>query len=485
MAPPFAHGPAHATPAHAPFPVVSETTDISPAPTPAPLPVPPAPAPAPPLRLPGYAAPPVAPSPSPFAPPVAPTPAYDEEIAIDPRSAREGRRLRSGSAGTAQGGFLSRRINQVTLGVGVLVVLMLGWKAVRDSGGEGGEAPRASGGASPVAPAGVPGEPGATVAATVAATGAATGAATEAVAALTPAQVETLGAHMATGMVAFKERRHVEARRAFQQALEVDAANPDARRMSYLVSEALLLDAMRDVLVARNASDAQRRAAKDAALAAVEGFGGGDADPVREALVKAEALNPADSELAAATERLEKKVSASAAAAGVRREEKRRASLAELLAAGQRDFDRGEYAKAIATWNRLLEQDSTRSTQEYYQAEEQIRLAKDRAKSETKRAYADGITAFRAGEYMTARARLEEVVAVDPFNETAAQKLKECQTRLREQASAVFKEARVLEEEVRQPDKAIAAYQRVITLVRDPGDSLHQKAQARLDALLR
>jgi tetratricopeptide (TPR) repeat protein len=290
---------------------------------------------------------------------------------------------------------------------------------------------------------------------------------------------------MATGMAAFKERKHVEARRAFQQALEVDASNPDARRMAYLVSEALLLDAMRDVLVARNASDAQRREAKDAALSAVQAFAGGDADPVREALTKAEALNPGDAELAAATEQFERKVSASAAAAGARREEKRRASLADLLAAGQRDFDRGEYAKAIATWNRLLEQDSTRSTQEYYQAEEQIRLAKDRAKSETKRAYADGITAFRAGEYMTARARLEEVVAVDPFNETAAQRLKECQTRLREQASSVFKEARVLEEEVRQPDKAIAAYQRVITLVRDPSDSLHQKAQARLDALLR
>jgi tetratricopeptide (TPR) repeat protein len=481
--------------------VTPETTDISPAPPLAPAPVapaarpvasapPPAYAPAPSVApLGGYAAPPPAPA---HLPAQAPSSlgahgqpdrwsgSPDEEIAIDPRSAREGRRLRSSGQGGAQGGFLSRRINQVTLGFAALVVLMLGWKALRDPGNGQGDAPEVAAASAPRE------EPGpAASAAPTAGAGVDPSAAGVGTVPLTPAQVETLGAHMATGMAAFKERRHVEARRAFQQALEVDASNADARRMAYLVSEALLLDAMRDVLVSRNASDAQRRAAKDGALAAVEAFGGGDADPAREALAKAEALNPGDPDLAAATGRLEQKVSASAVAAGARREEKRRASLAELLAAGQRDFDRGDYAKAIGTWNRLLEQDSTRSTQEYYQAEEQIRLAKDRAKAETKRAYADGITAFRAGEYMTARARLEEVVAVDPFNETASQKLRECQTRLREQASAVFKEARVLEEEVRQPDKAIAAYQRVITLVRDPGDSLQQKAQTRLDALLR
>lgn len=55
--------------------------------------------------------------------------------------------------------------------------------------------------------------------------------------------------------------------------------------------------------------------------------------------------------------------------------------------------------------------------------------------------------------------------------------------RLREQASEIYKEARVLED-INQVDKALGLYQRVLTFVDDAGDPLSVKAQGRINALL-
>ena len=396
-----------------------------------------------------------------------------DEIAVDVARVKA-REVRFGNDPSGGGGFLSRRINQVTLGTALLVVLMLGFKAVRDAGGsapastsEGAEAPTVTGSA-PVA------QPGASTAGA-------------GMAAIDPALAEDVRVQMAAGMKAFAEGRYVEATGAFYKATSLDPTSVDARRMGYVACEALVLDTMRAGMVARNASEAERASAKSAALAAVDAFtrGAGDADTARSALEKALSLNANDAELLDAEGRLGDRIAASAQAAGARREEKRRASLADLVAAGKREFDKGNYGKAVAQWQQVLEGDATRATPEYYEAEEQIRLAKDRARADSKRAWSEGMSAFKSGDMLTARSRLREVVRTDPFNDAASQKLGEAQARLREQASALFKEARVLEEEANQPEKALALYQRVLNYVDNADDSLYQKADARMKAILR
>ncbi|MEN9787251.1 MAG: hypothetical protein RLZZ299_2515, partial [Pseudomonadota bacterium] len=442
-----------------------------PAPAPAPAPAPPAAAPSRAPAPPGAAPLPAAPSGRAAFPAVAPPSGgggfAGVEIDVDPSRVK----ARAGPAFKAPGqdGFFSRRINQVSVGLLGLVALMLLYKGVRDLSADspGGaakaslDAPAAE--ARPAAPA-------------------ASGGATPGLDAATAEQVAVL---MAEGVKALGERRTRDAATAFYKVIALDPANVDAERMGYVACEAIAMDTMAEALKARNASEAERSGARNAALALVaqtarDASRIGDA---KAAVEKALALNPGDPDLVAAQGTLEQRAAAAVRGAAVARETKRRASLAEMLAAGQRDFDRGQYARAVEKWTQLMAADATRSAPETYQAEESIRQAKDRMKTESKRALSAGLAAVKQGDLLTGRSQLGEAVRIDPFNESAAQRLEDVRARLREQASSMYKEARVLEE-ARQVDKALGLYQKVLTYVGDANDPLAQKAQGRMNVLM-
>jgi TolA-binding protein len=131
----------------------------------------------------------------------------------------------------------------------------------------------------------------------------------------------------------------------------------------------------------------------------------------------------------------------------------------------------------------VVAQDVTRSTPQYYQAEEGIRAAKDRMSEQGKKSYQAALQAMKSGDMLTARTQLQATVRVDPYNDGAQAKLREVKQRLKDQASDVYKEARA-NEEIRQTEKALALYQKVITYVGDESDPLAQKAQQRMNALL-
>ena len=375
------------------------------------------------------------------------------------------------AASSGGGGFFSRRINQVSVGVLGAAMLLVGFKMVKDMF------------------AGVPGTadaPAAVDAAGAPPAVSSVASASPTTSALSPADQEAVTALMAEGIKALQERRTTDAATAFYKVLAVDPANADAERMGYVACEALAVDTMHAALKARKASETERAAAKATALERVAAASkdGSQIESARAALEAALALNTNDADLLAAQESLDQRTASVAHGAAVAREEKRRASLADRLAAGQREFDRGSYAAAVQTWEGVMAADATRAAPEYYQAEEQIRLAKDRMKTESKRALSAGLSAAKQGDLLSARSQLAEVVRIDPYNETAAAKLAEVKSRLREQASSMFKEARVLEEEAHQFDKALALYQKVLNYVGDPGDPLAQKAQTRMNSLL-
>jgi hypothetical protein len=383
--------------------------------------------------------------------------------------ARKGPAYAAGSV-AGGGGFLSRRINQVSVGILGVAMLLVGIKMVKDMFAD------------------VPGSADASAAevpATVAPEGTTTAAPSTA-SALSPADQEAVTVLMADGIKALQERRATDAATAFYKVLAIDPANADAERMGYVACEALAIDTMHAALKARKASEAERAAAKATALERVAAAAkdGSQIDAARTAVESALALNANDPDLIAAQESLDQRQASVAHGAAVAREEKRRASLADRVAAGQREFDRGNYAAAVQAWEGVMAADATRAAPEYYQAEEQIRLAKDRMKTESKRALSAGLAAAKQGDLLSARNQLAEVVRIDPYNESAATKLAEVKAKLREQASSMFKEARVLEEEAHQFDKALALYQKVLTYVGDPSDPLAQKAQTRMNSLL-
>src|SRR5262245_19023475 len=118
---------------------------------------------------------------------------------------------------------------------------------------------------------------------------------------------------------------------------------------------------MREALEARTASEAQRAAAKSAALAQVTAA---LTDPAlipdaRLAVEQALTLNADDAELNAALESLDQRQSAVNRGAAERRETQKRASLAEMFAEGEKQFDKGNYAKAVSVWESLLAADPT------------------------------------------------------------------------------------------------------------------------------
>jgi hypothetical protein len=290
---------------------------------------------------------------------------------------------------------------------------------------------------------------------------------------------------MAEGMRLLSAGHQFEAATQFYKVLQIDPGNRDAERMGYVACELIAIQRMRDALEVRTASEAQRADAKRAALdkanaAPADATAIADA---RTAVEQALAMNPGDADLTAAIDALKQRQGAIARGAAERRETQKRASLAEQLDAGQHKFDAGDYAGAVKTWEALLASDPTRSQPQYYQAEESIRNAKDRMKSDSRKAYAAGLAAAKSGDLLTARTQLAETVRIDPYNDAAAAKLAEVRQMLKEKASDIYKEARV-REDLNQTDEALALYHKALTYVDDPSDPLAQKAQGRMNALL-
>lgn len=434
-------------------------------------------------------------------------PAGVTELQIDPDRAPRSRTLARGTR-RRNTGFFSRPINQVSLGIVAITFVLVGGKVATEMVGA---FIRPS---TPVAAA-VSASPAPTPASTTTTTGSAEngGVATSSVSATTvvaggassnplagantpapsataqpldAAAQATVDDSMADGMKSFSEARYFDAAAAFYRVLEVAPTHRDARRMGYVACEFITFAEVRTALVARTTTDATKADAKSKALAAVGLAQTGDL-PVanaRELVDTALALAPTDVELVAAVETLNTREAQVARAVSVGRAEARTRSLDSMLAQGQSELERSQYSKAVRSFEGVLAADPSRASPQYYAAEEGIRTAKDRMKADSKSAWSEANTAMKAGDWVTARARLRQVLTVDPYNESASIKLAEAQKRLREQASEVYKEARVMEE-IQQTDKALAAYQKVLRYVDDAKDPLAQKAQQRMDALLR
>lgn len=426
------------------------------------------------------APPPSAPGPLPpgpvrhasHAPPVA------EEIEVDPSRSKARRGPRVSRAGS---GFFSRPINQISIGVlavtGVLICGKVGSTALSYA------VRSATSGAATATttPAAAP-SPATPTAAAPSTTGATAGEAAP-LDATTRAMVE---AGMAEGMLRFSEAKYFEAAAAFYRVLQVDPHNRDARRMGFVACEFITLSEVRAALVARTTSDAARQEATASALAAVEQALAGSlpAASAQAALDAALSLSPGDPALVDAQARLSAKTAAVARAVSAGKAEARAKSLDAMLAQGKSELERGKYSQAVKSFEAVMAADPGRSTPQYYQAEEGVRAAKDRMKADSKAAWAEANAAMKSGDWLGARTLLEKVLRVDPYNDAAAAKLAEVRKRLREEASDIYKEARVLED-IQQTEKAIALYQKVIRYVDDDDDALSRKAKDRMDALLR
>ncbi len=412
-----------------------------------------------------------------------------EEIEIDPSKSRVRRGPKVARRG---GGFFSRPINQISIGVLAVTAVLICGKAgstglsylVR-SASQGGATTAASAPANPSASTTGSGTSSAGNAAPAGRTpsASAAGPASTELDATTRAIVE---AGMAEGMLRFSEAKYFEAAAAFYRVLQADPHNRDARRMGFVACEFITLSEVREALVARTTTAAAREEATAAALAAVDQALAGEL-PTAQAqatLDAALALSPDDPALRDAQARLSAKSAAVARAVSAGKAEAKTKSLDALLAQGKSELERGKYSQAVKSFEAVMAADPARSSPQYYQAEEGVRAAKDRMKADSKATWTEANAAMKSGDWLGARSLLEKVLRVDPYNDQASVKLADVRKRLRDEASDIYKEARVLED-IQQTEKAIALYQKVIRYVDDDNDALARKAKDRMDALLR
>jgi pSer/pThr/pTyr-binding forkhead associated (FHA) protein len=388
-------------------------------------------------------------------------------------------------------GFFSRPINQLSFGILALAMMLIGakiaWEIVapflnRETTAAAEAAPAAPAPTSAPALIAAPTQP---TPASAPPTPSAPVPAPTVRAQLDPVHTQEVNALMAEGMRLFTEGKQFEAAAQFYKVQQVDPGNPDAERMGYVACEFIAVQHIFDGLQARSTTALEHTNAKAAALAAVT-LALADASHMTEArrlLDAADVHLPGDPDLLAAREQLDGRKAAVARNVAARAEEKKKASLSDMFAAGQREFDRNNLTKAVSAWEAVLDADPTRASPQYYQAEAGIRSAKDKMKADSKKSYAAGLSALKANDLVTARKELAATVRIDPYNDGAATRLAEARKRLKEQASEVYKEARVLED-INQSEKAIGLYQKVLTYVDDPSDPLASKAQTRINTLL-
>ena len=408
------------------------------------------------------------------APPV--SVAAPTELELNP-SRRQTRSL-SRARAVGGGGFFSRPINRISAGLLVFTCVLVGGKVGSNMIGSFFRPSRESVAADAVAPPAGASTPAATLPKS-----AVPDALTEPLAAVDSAVTDPV---MAEGMKYFAEVRYLEAAGAFHRVLKIDPSHRDAKRMGYAACEFITLAEVRGALVLRTTSDAARAEAKSAGLSALARALSGD-QPVPDARVAVAAalvVAPNDPELVSALAALDAKQASFARAATAGRVAAHSRDLEAKVVAAQGDLDRGEFGKAAKGFEAVIAADPSRASAQFYQAEEGLRTARDKMKSATKSAWVEANTAMKVGDWLTARKRLEEVVKINPFDETASVKLADARKKLRADASGIYKEARQLED-LGQVERAISLYHKVQLYVGDAGDALSQKAQGRMDGLLR
>lgn len=291
---------------------------------------------------------------------------------------------------------------------------------------------------------------------------------------------------MQEGIGLFMDEEYYAATSRFLQILKMDPGHEDAERMGYVACEFIAIQAMQDVVEQAAASEADKKVARQEALAmgkaALDGKANlGDArDAVRQAL----RLNPDDEDLAALSKQLQRRSGVVARAATDRQHARLAESIGPMYEDAKAALDRGDWSSALSGFEGVKSADPGRSTPYYYQAEEGISDVKSRMRRAAAEPYKHAMASMSRGDNLTARSKLKETLRLDPYHAAAKQKLSEVQARLESEASDKYKEARVLES-ANQVERALSLYSQVQKLVGDKNHELHKLAQQRIDALLR
>ena len=119
------------------------------------------------------------------------------------------------------------------------------------------------------------------------------------------------------------------------------------------------------------------------------------------------------------------------------------------------------------------------------QAEEGLERAKNKRRSEARRHYSEGtryMNSADAADLRRARKSFRQALAIDPEYAAAKTKLNSVMSRLRSKAKEEYDRGKVMRQ-ASQYELARLHFQKVLTLLDDPSDSLYRRAQEEINSM--
>jgi pSer/pThr/pTyr-binding forkhead associated (FHA) protein/tetratricopeptide (TPR) repeat protein len=281
---------------------------------------------------------------------------------------------------------------------------------------------------------------------------------------------------------------------AFQKYFEVSAIDPSsetARREQVRACEMVAVSRLKGKVSADEATVEQKRAALEAGIAAAEtalsrrqGIGG-----CQEALKKVregKALNPGNERLEELETKLRGRISYLVSEGKKRTKETIAAEMRPLIASGSRNYTAGRYANAIADFERALSKDPNRANIDLVQqAEDGLERAKNKRRGEARRHYQEAARYFNStdsADLRRARTSLRQALGIDPEFTSASTKLNAVTRELRARAKEEYDKGKVMLS-ASQYERARLHFQKVISLLDDPSDSMYQKAREAINSM--
>ncbi len=364
------------------------------------------------------------------------------------------------SAGPRAGGFMRNHIGKLTAGIAIAAMLVVAIKFVGNTMVDGPTlGPRDRDPEAPPPPTVIAGKG--------------------------QASQETIDAMLGEANAHFAGRRYLDAARGYAAVHQLNPANATATKMGYHATEFMVVQAMFDTVSERAQQRSERQASREAALALASDAlaGEGQLTAARRAVAAELEQTPEDQELLALRDELEGKRRTGIRDAHARGKRAHEREVAALYEKAQATLSRGDDMAAYAEFAAVLAADSEKETEWYWKAEDlQRRIRSDRAEL-GKESYRAGVAAKRSGDFLVARAKLQQALRDDPFHASARRHLDEVQSKLDQQALQLWSRAEVYEK-TNQVELAVGEYQKVLNYSAASSSPLARKAQARIDALL-
>ncbi|GEM_PF-2143577 len=375
------------------------------------------------------------------------------EMQLDPGKGGRGKKLKVRNSG----GFLSKPINRITVGLLLFAVVSVGGKTVYQELSKPSTETlvRSDDGPDPVQLDHLP-----------------------------PLEAAEVSRLMDDGMSLVKAGKYYEATAKFRRVLQLDQTNQAAQEAGYLTCELIVVDALRSHVEARSV-DAGEKA--EIRLAAIEA--GREALETSRGVIEAvklveDALQalPSDEELRTLLEDLGSKRQRIYVNTVNRKKEELEGSVQELYDKGQKELARGNNMGAHKYFEKAMEADKERSTSVYFQAQDGLNQAKRAMDQESRQHYQAAMNAMRTGDYMGARSGFKKTLKANPFNQAAKTKLTEVQAALEQQGVQEFQAGKRMEA-ANQFERAITHYTKTMQLIDDRSNQTFQNAQQRVSML--